>query len=524
VSRLLFLAALLAVAGASLVPLLALAAELRPGELSSIFDPRYTTLLARTIAFGLAVTALAFLLGFPFGFLVARCDVPGAGILRVLGVAPLLIPTLLLGMVWVALVDWSGPITSVWVMGLGLFPLVSLYTGRAAERIDARMEDAARLGGGRWAVLRSGFGLILPPACAGAALAFTFAVNDFAVTDYVSSVGRKFNVYADEVFNNARDFRFGSAPAEGETPSGSAAVLSGLPLVVLAGGALALALSLRRRGAMRTVGSHFRAPATIALGPWRWLAAGFAWGLVGVATLLPIGRLMWEAGGGAEWNLDTLRGAFQAAFTRAREDMYRSLVYAFWAATGATAAALVLGHAIERARHPRWARLGELIALLPIAVPPTLFAVGCLLFWQRPLTDDLLHSTAMPAILYGGHLVPFAVLIVTGAVAGLRVELEQAAQLAGAPAWQRLLRIAAPNLIGALAGAWLLVFCFSLRELDLSLVIAEANRTAIVRVFNGVHFGRDEYVAALSLLLVFAILAPGLIWTLLSKRRLEVLP
>lgn len=523
-SRLLLLLALAALAATSLAPLGALALEARPGDLFQLFEERHLTLLRRTLVFGLSVAALAFALGFPFGFLVARTDLPGAGVLRVLGVAPLLIPTLLLAMVWVALVDWSGPVASVWVMGLGLFPLVSLYTARAAERIDGRMEQAARLAGGLPAVLRADLGLLLPPACAGAALAFTFAINDFAVTDYVSSVGRKFNVYADEVFNNARDFRFGSAPADGEAPSGSAAVLSGTPLVLLAGVALALALNLRRRGAMRTVGSRFEAPTPIPLGRWRWPAFAFAAAVVLVTAVLPIGRLLFEAGGGLEWKYETLQAAFGSAFERAREDLTRSLIFAFWAATGATAVGLVVGHAIERARHPRWARLGELAVLLPIAAPPTLFAVGCLLFWQRQATDHLLHSNYMPAFLYGGHLAPFAILIVTGAVAGLRVELEQSAQLSGAPAWQRLLRIAAPNLAGALAGAWLLVFCFALRELDLSLVIAEANRTAIVRVFNGVHFGRDEYVAALSLLLVFAILAPGLIWTLMTRRRLEVLP
>jgi hypothetical protein len=44
------------------------------------------------------------------------------------------------------------------------------------------------------------------------------------------------------------------------------------------------------------------------------------------------------------------------------------------------------------------------------------------------------------------------------------------------------------------------------------------------RVFNAVHFGRDDFVAALALMLVFLILLPGTLWALLARRRMEVLP
>jgi ABC-type spermidine/putrescine transport system permease subunit II len=85
-------------------------------------------------------------------------------------------------------------------------------------------------------------------------------------------------------------------------------------------------------------------------------------------------------------------------------------------------------------------------------------------------------------------------------------------------------RIVAPQIAGALVAGWLCVFAFAMRELDSALVVPEASRTAIVRVFNGVHFGRDAYVAALSLTLAFATLLPGLLWSLFARRRAAVLP
>jgi hypothetical protein len=54
--------------------------------------------------------------------------------------------------------------------------------------------------------------------------------------------------------------------------------------------------------------------------------------------------------------------------------------------------------------------------------------------------------------------------------------------------------------------------------------VPAANKTAMLRVFNGVHFGRDSYVAALSLLVMFTILLPGILWSVFARKRLEVLP
>jgi len=63
-----------------------------------------------------------------------------------------------------------------------------------------------------------------------------------------------------------------------------------------------------------------------------------------------------------------------------------------------------------------------------------------------------------------------------------------------------------------------------MRELDAAILVPAAGRTAMFKMFNAVHFGRDDFVAALALLIVFVTVVPGLLWTLLLGRRLEVLP
>jgi iron(III) transport system permease protein len=227
--------------------------------------------------------------------------------------------------------------------------------------------------------------------------------------------------------------------------------------------------------------------------------------------------------------LDTFASAFGKAFERARDDVRRSLWLSVVAATAAVALGLVLGHAAERSRYGTAILMA---ALIPIAVPGTLFGIGTATLWDGAwlanltggASTDFYATQAMASLLYIGRLAPFAILIVAGAVGSVPRVSEWAAASVGAGPVTTLVRIVAPAITGAMAASWICVYAFAMRELDSALVVPEARRTAIVRVFNGVHFGRDEYVAALSLVLIFTILLPGMLWAAFSKRPAKVLP
>lgn len=557
-----------------LAPVAVMALRVEAADVGTLLEPRIWTLLWRTLKLGLAVAVGCLVIGVPFGFLAARTDVFGARFLRPLSIVPLLVPTLLMAMTWTALSDERGATMTGALLILAYFPLVSLFTARAAERIDARQEEAAWSLGGLVAVLRADLGAVLPGALAGACLAFTFAVNDFSVPDFVSSVGVKFNVYADEIFSNWSQY---------ERPG--LAVATAAPLLALTLAALVPVLWLRGKGSFAPLAPSFRTPGTLPLGRWRIPATLFAWGLVTAATFVPLGRLAWEASGGpAAWRpvaaravlegrevpeaataprpvapgeeevvivgvepltateklsiapqvlagqWSTFGTAFGQAFERARDDVRRSLVLGVGAATLALLLGLVLGHAAERSRRLRGPLL--LAALVPLAVPGTLFGIGTATLWDSSelatltggASRDFYTTQGMVVLLLTGRLAAFAILIVAGAVAGVSRVSEESAASVGAGPIARLVHIVAPSVTGALAAAWICVYAFALRELDAALVVTEARRTAIVRVFNGVHFGRDEYVAALALVLVFTILLPGMLWAAFAKRPAKVLP
>ena len=58
----------------------------------------------------------------------------------------------------------------------------------------------------------------------------------------------------------------------------------------------------------------------------------------------------------------------------------------------------------------------------------------------------------------------------------------------------------------------------------LAIVPGDAHLDQFVRGQRAVHFGRDDFVAALALLVVFFVALPGLAWSLFGRGRMEVLP
>ncbi len=603
-----------------LAPLLLMAERLAgdPSVITDLVGGRTLLLLLWTVLLGLGAASIALAIGLPFGFLVSRTDVLGARLLRALGIVPILLPPIMLAMTWTMLLPLRGPVMCALILGVSSFPLVALFAARAAERIDARREEAALLTGGLGSVLAMELPLILPSALGGSLLAFVVAINDFALPDYVSSVGRKFNVYAGEVFSTWQ--------VDGNE---ARAVATALPLLALTAAVVLPLLRARARSGGVTIDSTFQHPRTLKLGRWRAPATLFCLAVVTVGALLPIGRLAYESGGGSRvfsgvsirrdgWTqgggaaqnmgatpAPTLTGAgitdavsaaqaaaraasggapasspspgispgisparaaapqgrqrsvdpaapeveaalkasatddlsdfggglpafasnVASAFARAldlsRESLLWSLLFAFGAATLATPLALILGHAIARGR--RGVTL-EFLTILPLAAPGTLFGIGSIVLWNHDATGSFYDSGGLVVVLFAGRFLAVATLICAGAVRSFDRRLEESAELAGAGPARRLFGILTPGIWTSLAGSWIAVFALSVRELDAAVLVPAANDTAMFRVFNAVHFGRDDFVSALSLLVVFAILLPGLLWTLFSRRRLRFLP
>ena len=519
-----------------LAPLVVMLARIaaNPAALGQVLDLRTLSLLGRTLLLGLGVVGVALALGIPFGYLVARTNLRLRGLWGALVWVPLCLPPLIMAMTWAVMSDVRGAPMTIWILGLGHFPLVATFVAKAARRIDARQIEAARLVGGWSAQWRMEWPLIWPAALLGALLAFVFAINDFAVPDYVSSVGPKFNVYADEVFATWQ-----------VDQKDSLAVATALPLIALTLAGLFAALRLRRGGSLASLTSGFRAPAPMTLGRWHLPALGFVLCVLFCAVGIPVGRLVFEAGiplptpatgagtaatqaGGGPipkladvpWSFAHTIDAFQIALERCRDNLRASILLAMGGAFLAVPVAFGLAHKAARSPRGKWL-LG--LAILPFAAPAILFGIGQIVVWNHDWSASFYTGDGLVIGMLMGRYLAFAVLALTTAVENVSPRLEEAAALAGAKPITRLWRIVTPPLLPNLVGAWTMVFVFAMRELDAAILVPAANKTVMFRLYNAVHFYRQDYVAALALVTLFVILIPGLLWALFAKRRMEVL-
>ena len=518
------------------------------------------TMLGNSAAIAAVAALLALAVGVPYAFLVARTDMPLRGLLGSLYGAPLVLPPLLVGVAWsyvpmfapppqTAAPDptmWDGPLAIAragTMFALCYFPLVVLFTTRALKRVPAPLEDAARLAAGPWRTLRRvTLPLASPAILASGLFVFLFAIEDFGLVDFlnwVRPVGQRVGVYPYESFT-------AWTKSQGE---GIATAL-GMPLVVLGIALLVVIHRLVVRSARTTVAGDFRAGEPFRLGAWRWPAALGATLLLGLASAAPVIGLAWKAGSrvqtafpygnvfatGHAWEpWFTNFGAYQTVWHRVAgpESSSQDLLWSLWYAAAAAAIALPLAFVL--AHHA--ARKGRIwplvVSFLPLALPPIFLGAGALRVYQGPWfefplpgggvrnpftdTDSLRLGTVL--VLVAKYL-PFAVAALWAAFLGIDSKLEEAAASAGARPLDRALGILLPLVKPALAVAFVLVFAFSLREID-TLVLLNTD-TLMRKIYTMVHFQRDDQVAALCVILIVLETLPFVFLALLLPRAAAV--
>ncbi|HTE06476.1 MAG TPA: hypothetical protein VK824_09790, partial [Planctomycetota bacterium] len=278
----------------------------------------------------------------------------------------------------------------------------------------------------------------------------------------------------------------------------TAAVVS-LPALLLGGMALAgvLALEARHRGRARGLPAG---PGTARRGS----AAGTA-GLLAVTAvvLLPLGVLcVW-----ASRHPDPLA-------TLGDPDIVHDALRSVMVAAGAGLAVAVFGVAAARASLRLSAR-GEslllLLALLPLAAPGVLFAVGEIQLWNapwNPLADSIYRSPLLLVMATAGRFLCLGLLAARALLARQDPGPLEAARLSGRSWPVRWARIELPLLAPAIGLACALGYLFSLRELDIPSLVPAGNATLVRRIYGLVHISSDDQTALLSLLLVALVLVP----------------
>lgn len=512
------------------------------------FEPRAGRLWLNTAL----VVAGAGLVGMPLGVFAAvaifKTDVPGRQLAAWLFGGMLFVPLFAVTGAWDAGFGIQGWLTmardphlahepwlagwraAMWVHGVAAVPWIALSVGAGLRMVEAELEeDAATCATPARVVWHVSLRRAAPSiVLAGLWLAIVVAV-EISVTDFF-----QVRTFAEEVYTQAALGSIGLIDPLGGGQDAGPLPAAGLWIGLLLSTGLAV-LTIAAAGRLFTqfTEAPHRPPWLWRVTASRWAMSLGLWSVVFVVVGVPLANLLYKVGGRVTttdtgrvrtWSVAKVVERLAAAPGEFRGELWLSARIGAAAATAAVAIALPLAWSMHRARPGDWRTLSGLA--LCLTLPGPVLGIATIRLLNRP-ADSLGAPLAM---LYDSNFAPWAVqtlralpmvfLIVWPALRSIPPAVLDAAATEGVGRWRQLLRVAVPQRWPAVAAAWLVGLAVAVGELAATvLVIPPQPSTAIaVRVFQLLHYGVDDRVAAICLVIVFGIASLTGIAAALARR------
>ncbi|MFJ4893534.1 ABC transporter permease [Streptomyces sp. NPDC088788] len=429
----------------------------------------------------LASTALTLLVALPGAYVFARFEFRGKQLLRAVVTVPFVLPTVVVGTAFLALLGRGGLLDELWGMRLDTtvwsillahvffnYAVVVRTVGGLWSQLDPRQEEAARmLGASRLAAWRRVTLPALAPAVAAAALmVFLFTFTSFGVVQILG--GPTFSTLEVEIYRQTSEI----------FDLGTAAVLTIVQFVAV-GAILAVhAATVRRREtALRLVSAETTARRPRGAGQWALLAGVLA--SVAVLLVLPLAVLVQrslDAPGFRYYRslADADGGTFLVAPIAA---VGNSLEYAL----AATAIALLIGGLAAAALTRRAGRLVrgfDALLMLPLGVSAVTVGFGFLIALDEPPLD-LRSSWILVPLAQALVGVPFVVRTMLPVLRAVDGRLREAAAVLGASPWRVWREVDLPMVRRALLIAAGFAFAVSLGEFGATVFIARPDNPTL---------------------------------------------
>lgn len=174
-------------------------------------------------------------------------------------------------------------------------------------------------------------------------------------------------------------------------------------------------------------------------------------------------------------------------------------------ATLATTLGLMFSLGIWMQR-PRFARLLTGLVLLPMVAPPVVSALTLYFFLISlgQVNNVVAYDTAAGVVLaHTVMIAPFAVVLITVALARVDRRIDLAARAMGAGLWTRSARVILPNIRFGVLSAFLLTFVLSWEEIGVTIFITSVNVATLPRLmWMGLRDNVDPAIAAVSVVLI----------------------
>ena len=497
--------------------------------------------LMHSLFCGAMTTLISVPLGSVLAWLMIRTDIPGKKVLGLLVTVPYMIPSWTKALAWLAVFrnktsgaegflcglgipipDWLayGPIAIILCMSMHYYAFSYIQVSGALRSINSELEEMGEIQGANKAqILRHiTLPLIMPSVLSALVMTVSKSIGTYGVA---ANLGNRIGYYT--LATKMRVFI-------DQGPRGVGYAMS----IVLVGLAALILMSNQRiigvRKSYATVGGKGGRSTLMPLGAAKKPMMLFLGIFLFLAMVMPFFVLIMETfqiTTGAGYGLDNLTlynwigtpdkavkytnypGIFRnpefrsALWNTVRLSLIASIVTAF--------CGQFLGYISSRGRGKWYGNLTEQLVFVPYLMSGVAFSTMYFSMFSRPHLGGLIPS------LYGTFTLiiltsvvkhfPFASRSGTANMLSISVELEEAADIAGASFWKRMTSIIIPLAKNGFISGFMLVFISIAKELDLIIIMmTPTTRTLSYLAFTYSQEGYNQMSDAISVCVLFYIL------------------
>lgn len=472
----------------------------------------------RTIQLGVAVSAIAGVVGTGLAWLVVRTDLPLARLWRVLAPLPLVIPSFVGAAAFLGalgpdgllrgaleLVGYQPPRrfrglgASVFVVSAFTYPFVYLPVAARLAALPPQLEESCRLlgDGPRRAFRRVALPMVRGSIAGGMLMVFLYCLSEFGAVQLLGYDTLTRVVYATRLADRPVSF------------------MAALLLVVMA--LLAIATERRIRGSLdhRTVAAG-RRNRPVHLGRWKVPALAAVAGTVLLTLVVPVaslGQWAWRAIANSDDRLATFGEELGALGRPAWTTSWLSVTASLLALCAVVPVAL-----LAMRFRSRLAPVVTTSIVAGFAVPGLVIALS-LTFWALnvPGFARLYQTVPLLLIAYVVHFGSQALRSAETAVAAVPRRLDESALLLGASPLRRARTVHLPLMLPGLLAGGGLVMLSTLKELPATLLLAPIGYTTLTTKVWGAY--EDGFYAEAGFGSIALVVASGVLtWAIVLRR------
>ena len=497
--------------------------------------------LLHSLFCGAMTTLISVPLGSVLAWLMIRTDLPGKKVLGLLVTVPYMIPSWTKALAWLAVFrnktsgadgflcglgipipDWLayGPIAIILCMSMHYYAFSYIQVSGALRSINSELEEMGEIQGANKAqILRHiTLPLIMPSVLSALVMTISKSIGTYGVA---ANLGNRIGYYT--LATKMRVFIDQGPQGVGYAMS---IVLVGLAALILMGNQRIIGV----RKSYATVGGKGGRSTLMPLGKAKKPMMAFLFAFLFLAMVMPFFVLIMETfqiTTGAGYGLDNLTlynwigtpdkavkytnypGIFRhdefwsALWNTVRLSLIASIVTAF--------CGQFLGYISSRGRGKWYGNLTEQLVFVPYLMSGVAFSTMYFSMFSRPHFGGLIPS------LYGTFTLiiltsvvkhfPFASRSGTANMLSISVELEEAADIAGASFWKRMSSIIIPLAKNGFISGFMLVFISIAKELDLIIIMmTPTTRTLSYLAFTYSQEGYNQMSDAISVVVLLYIL------------------